>query len=102
MTHYGGGGTRHFFLLNLYHFKNIGGGGGAHALPVPSIPRSLISAGKTLLKHLCQYESKSQKAGLFSIVSNCMEGCYSLSSDSQFMGYAFIIAYRSTAVLIFT
>ena len=22
-----GGGTQHFFLLNLYNFKNIGGGG---------------------------------------------------------------------------
>ena len=25
---FGEGGKRHFFLLNLYNFKNIGGGGG--------------------------------------------------------------------------
>ena len=28
------GGTRHFFLLNLYNFKNIGGGGTCHS-PLP-------------------------------------------------------------------
>ena len=27
------GGTRHFFLLTLYNFKNIGGGGGGHMPP---------------------------------------------------------------------
>ena len=35
MTQYLGG-TRHFFLLTLYNFKNIGGGG-----QVPPAPRSL-------------------------------------------------------------
>ena len=38
MTEYWGGGTRHFFLLTLYNFKNIGGGGrgaGARAPPAP-------------------------------------------------------------------
>ena len=28
----GGGGTIHFFLLTLYNFKNIGGGGGSTPL----------------------------------------------------------------------
>ena len=38
------GDTRHFFLLILYNFKNIGGGGGggARAPPVPPTPRSLL------------------------------------------------------------
>ena len=37
------GGTRHFFLLILYNFKNMGGGGGrARALPAPLTPRSLV------------------------------------------------------------
>ena len=31
------GGTRHFFLLTLYNFKNIGGGG-AHASPATPTP----------------------------------------------------------------
>ena len=41
MTQYwGGGGTRHFFLLNLYNIKKIGG---ARApLPPPPTPRSLV------------------------------------------------------------
>ena len=38
MTQYlkgGGGGTKHFFLLILYNFKNIWGGGGMYsAVPV--------------------------------------------------------------------
>ena len=33
-----GGGTRHFFLLTLYNFENIGGGGRAP----PLTPRSLL------------------------------------------------------------
>ena len=33
------GGTKHFFLLILYNFKNIGGGGGECATPPPSGPR---------------------------------------------------------------
>ena len=39
MTQYWGGGTKHFFLLILYNFKNIGGGG-ARAPPAP--PASLL------------------------------------------------------------
>ena len=36
----GGGGTRHFYLLTLYNFKNIvGGGGGARA---PRAPYSAV------------------------------------------------------------
>ena len=40
MTQYwGGGGTRHFFPLSLYNFKNIGG----HVpLPPPPTPQSLL------------------------------------------------------------
>ena len=41
----GGGGesTKHFFLLILYNFKNIGGGGG-HVLPLlPSLLRGPCS-----------------------------------------------------------
>ena len=34
------GGTRHFFLLILYNFKNMGGR--ARALPAPLTPRSLV------------------------------------------------------------
>ena len=37
MTQYWGG-TKHFFLLILYNFKNIGGGGEA----APPTPRSLL------------------------------------------------------------
>ena len=33
--YWGGGGTKHFFLLNLYNFKNIGGG---HVSPCPPPP----------------------------------------------------------------
>ena len=33
---FGGEGTRHFFFLTLYNFKNIGGGG--HVPPAPSSP----------------------------------------------------------------
>ena len=33
-----GGGTRHFFLLNLYNFKNIGGGAHAHPAPYSAVP----------------------------------------------------------------
>ena len=33
-------GTKHLFLLILYNFKNIGGGGG-HVPPGPPTPRSL-------------------------------------------------------------
>ena len=29
-----GRGTRHFFLVNLYNFQNIGGGGGATPRPL--------------------------------------------------------------------
>ena len=36
------GGTRHFFLLILYNFKNIGGGGEGHMPPCPPTPRSLF------------------------------------------------------------
>ena len=35
------GGTRHFFLLILYNFKNIGGGGGCALsliMTVPEVP----------------------------------------------------------------
>ena len=36
MTEYWGGGTRHFFLLTLYNFKNMGGAGGrGHVHPLP-------------------------------------------------------------------
>ena len=38
MTQYWGG-TRHFFLLNLYNFKNIGG---ARAPPAPNPPPPLL------------------------------------------------------------
>ena len=34
------GGTRHFYLLTLYNFKHMGGGGGT-CHPVPPAPRSL-------------------------------------------------------------
>ena len=37
----GVGGTKHFFLLILYNFRNIGGGG-ARAPPPPPTPRSLM------------------------------------------------------------
>ena len=32
------GGTRHFFLLNLYNFKNIGGGGAGASPPYSAVP----------------------------------------------------------------
>ena len=37
------GGTKHFFLVILYNFKNIGEGGGARAPPAPPTPLSLYS-----------------------------------------------------------
>ena len=40
-----GGGTRHFFLLTLYNFKNIGGHV-LHRPPPPPAPRSLSSMYK--------------------------------------------------------
>ena len=40
MTQYWGG-TRYFFLLALYNFKNIGRGGGKARAPHPT-PRSLV------------------------------------------------------------
>ena len=36
-----GGGKSHFFLLILYNFKNIGGGGGTWPSRSPPSPRSL-------------------------------------------------------------
>ena len=37
----GGGSTRYFFLLNLYSFKNIGGGGLGTCPPALPTPQSL-------------------------------------------------------------
>ena len=39
-----GGGTKHFFLLILYNFKHIGGGGGTCPGSGPPTPRSLCAA----------------------------------------------------------
>ena len=39
----GGGGTRHFFLITLYNFKNIGGGTCPPAPPpLPRGPRDIV------------------------------------------------------------
>ena len=38
VTQYWGGGTKHFYLLNLYNFKNIGG----HVPPLPPPPYSAV------------------------------------------------------------
>ena len=57
MTQHWGGGTRHFFLLILYNFKNIGGG---HVPPAPPLLRGL---GICRVKHtekLCLKNSDDQ------------------------------------------
>ena len=36
------GGTKHFFLLILYSFKNIAGRGGKHVPPPPRTPYSAV------------------------------------------------------------
>ena len=54
MTQYWGG-TRHFFLLTLYNFKNIRGGHVPPPPPPPPTPRSVIeeySLDVALLIHL--------------------------------------------------
>ena len=37
------GGTRHFFLLTLYNFKNIGGKGTCSPAPYSAVPEPLTS-----------------------------------------------------------
>ena len=52
------GGTRQFFLLSLYHFKNIGGGARAPP-PCPLTPRSLNSCHILQLSSYIGIESVS-------------------------------------------
>ena len=51
------GGTRHFFLLNLYNFKNIGGGARATP-PCPPTPRV---PARGLSKNLISGRKKRRK-----------------------------------------
>ena len=51
VTEYWGGCTRHFFLLTLYNFKNIGGGGTFHTCPPYSAVPEVSEVRLILLKN---------------------------------------------------
>ena len=70
MTQYwgGGGGTRQFFLLTLYKFKNIGGVGvGGHVPPPPPLPPTPPSLTDMLHKLLL---SVGIGCNFFNIIKN--------------------------------
>ena len=67
MTRYLGGGARHFFLLNLYNFKNIGTRGGGHVPPQP--PYSAVP--RKYLRGKCEWKYVETMSDAALTVSGC-------------------------------